>query len=246
VNEPILPGTPPKKSSFGCLKIVAIAAGVLALLLIVFGVLVWQSISWAKNAPESKIASYPPLNLSDGEKEDVGRIIGKLSTAQRDKALVDEYVSPEVFNGVLEKIIEGEKLKPKNKGKKDQPLYLRGGFSGQDLELKMTVPAPDANSPTPEYVNAAIIFDLEIEDGKFKVLDVKQVLVHDQPPPLFARWYLESLAKLLRQNNFPNQAAQGGTAQPNPLEGLKVFKLVKREGDKIHFVLDGSKMKAEE
>lgn len=311
MNEPNLPGTPPRSSSFGCLKILAIAAGVLALLLITFGVLVWQSISWAKNAPENKIASYPPLNLSDGEKEDVDRILGKLGTAQKDKAIVDEYVSPEVFNGVMDKIIQGEKLKPKKKAKKEQPLFFRGGFSGQDLELKITVPAPDAGngspnststgtntSVTPEYVNADVVFDLEVVDGKFTVLDLKRVLVHDQPPPLFARWYLESLVKLLRQNPSvtvtspptPPSAAPAptetststaataettetltttamttttstvtatatstststtlsGTPPVDPLEGLRMFKLIKREGEKIHFVIDGSKIKPEE
>lgn len=236
--DPVQP--PPQKSSFGCLKILAILAGVIALVLVVIVVLVWQTISWVKNAPETTMATYPPLQLSAGEKEDVDRIITKLWAAQPNKAIVDEYVSPEVFNGVMEKIIEEERKKSANKS--DQPAYVRGGFNGPDMELKITTPFTDASTKQTQYVNVDIIFDCEIEDGKFKQLEVKQLLVHDAPPPFIARSYINMITKALQQGNMQQVNAQNG--QKNPLEGLEVIKQLKREGNKVHFVIDGSKMKA--
>jgi hypothetical protein len=215
---------------------------VIALLLLVFGILVWQSIAWVKNAPEPKMATYAPLQLSDGEKEDVDRIVTKLWTAQKDKALFDEYVSPEVFNGVMEKIIEGER---KKNNKTDQPAYFRGGFSGNDYELKVTMPVTDASTKETQYFNVDIIFDCEIEDGKFKQLELKQFLMHDQPPPLFARLYINTIVKAVQQGST-QASVQQGQNQKNPFDELKFIKQIKREGNKVHFVLDGAKMKPPE
>ncbi len=230
---------PEKKSSFGCLKILAIVAGIFAILLIIFGILVWQTISWFKNAAEPTIATYAPLNLSEGEKEDVDRIIMKVSTAQANKAIVDEYVTPEVFNGVMEKIIAEDKKK--NKSKANDTVVFRGGFHDNDYEVKFSSSVKEAGSTTPQYVNIDLFFDCEMDEGRFTKLDVKQVIMHDRPVPFFARLYLSTVTKALEQTGKAPPAASG--TQQNPFEDLKVIKLLKREGNKIHVILDGAKMK---
>ena len=235
MTEPV----PERKSSFGCLKILAIVAGIFAIMLIIFGILVWQTISWFKNAAEPTIATYAPLNLSEGEKEDVDRIIMKVSTAQASKAIVDEYVTPEVFNGVMEKIIAEDKKK--NKSKANDTVVFRGGFHDNDYEVKFSTSIKDASSTTPQFVNIDLFFDCEMDEGRFTKLDVKQVIMHDRPVPFFARLYLSTVTKALEQTGKAPPAASG--TQQNPFEDLKIIKLLKREGNKIHVILDGAKMK---
>ena len=232
--------TPQKKSSFGCLKILLIVAGIIAVMVIIFAILVWQTISWFTNAAEPTMATYAPLTLSDGEKEDVNRVYTKLMTAQPNKALVDEYVTPEVFNGVVEKYIES--LKTKNKSTANDKTIFRASFSGDDYEVKFTNSVNEAGSSTQKFVNIDMFFDCEMEDGKFKKLDVKQVVMHDRPVPFFARLYLSTITKALETTGkAPESATQPG--QKNPMEDFKVIKLLKREGNKIHVILDGAKMK---
>jgi hypothetical protein len=233
-------GAPPKKSSFGCLKILFIFGAIMALLFLTFVILAWQAASWAKNAPEPTAASYPPLNLSEGEKEDVQRILGKLNTIKQTREVLDEFVTPDVFNGVMEAIIEGEKKKQKTQH--DEPLFFRAGFSGENLELKLTKQVQAENNTQPMYVNVAADFKLEVADGRVTEFSVEHLLVHDTPPPLLARIWLSIFSRGITQGKDPNARVNANVSSGNT-NWLEVFKLIKREGDRVHFEIDGSKLK---
>ena len=235
-----MPPEPPTKSSFGCLKILAIFGVVMALLFLTFVLLAWQAASWAKNAPEPAMASYPPLNLSDGEKEDVQRILDKLNSIKQTREVLDEYVAPGVFNGVMEAIIEGEKKKQKSQH--DELLYFRAGFSGEDLEVKLTKQVPAEKNAQPMYVNVVADFKFEVADGRITEFSVERLLVHDSPPPLLARIWLSIFSRGISKVKDQNAHVTAHVASGNT-NWLEVFKLIKREGDRVHFEIDGSKMK---
>ena len=228
--------TTPKKSSFGCLKILAIFAVLAAICFAVVVIICWQAVSWVKNAPEAAAATYPPLNLSPGETEDVQRIIQELYTAKANQAVVDEYVTPEVFNGVVERMLEDEKKKKKS-GKKEGPIAIRAGFAGDDLEIKGTLPYHDEKTSEDQFINFAVVGKLEIEDGKLTDLALNDVKIHDQTPPLIVRMWMNVITNGFRQGkqNDPNMKSQQ--------KSMEAIKTMKREGDRVHFVLDGSKFK---
>src|SRR5437762_1009142 len=96
-TAPSAPSTPPKK--MGCLKIFLWTAGITFFLFIICVILVVQSVNWLKNAPETTAASYPALNISPGEEEDIHRIMTGIEQSKQRDALYEEFVTPAVFNG---------------------------------------------------------------------------------------------------------------------------------------------------
>ncbi|HYF52433.1 MAG TPA: hypothetical protein VEJ63_23705 [Planctomycetota bacterium] len=231
---------PQKKSGIGCLGILAIIAGVMAVVMLIVGILVWQAISWVKNAPESTIAVAEPLNLSEGEKEDVARIVRALTTAGHEDKTIDESVTPRVFNGVIEFIMKEEEKK--NNRKPDDAVAFRSDFKGDVMRIRVTVPAKDMDTGQLKqgmYLNVDCEADLEIVDGEFTKLDVKRVALGGKDAPLVARMFINWGVTGMKQ------AAKQAKADPtkNPDNPLRVIKLLKREGDRLHVVLDGAQFK---
>lgn len=225
---------PEKKSSFGCLKMLVIAAAFVAIILLIFGIMVWNAISWVQNSPEPKMASYPPLQLSPGEKEDVTRVLNELGAATQTGTDVDEYVTPQVFNGAIEKLMEDEKKK--KTAKPDAPVNFRAAFAERGFDVMLTVPASDQKTKeiTPNmYVNADVVFDLEIANGQIAELEIIKMTLHDRPAPVLARIVYSRFSEALKSNQ-QNNADFG------------VIKTLKREGERVHIVLDGKKLKEQE
>jgi len=231
-NQPA--AMPEKQSSFGCLKILIIMAAFVAVVLLIFGILVWNTIAWFQNSPEPKMASYPPLQLSAGEKEDVSRIITELGTATQSGTDVDEYVTAQVFNGVLEKIMEDERKK--KTAKADAPLNFRAAVVSNGFEVKVTVPYTDQSTKQVMqnmYVNIDVVGDIEIANGHIAELNISKLTLKDEQAPLLARMFYGRITEALK-------ADQEKKAEFGPIKTLK------REGERVHFVLDGKKLKEQE
>ncbi len=96
----------------------------------------WRSATWWNNAPETSPAAYAPLVISEGENEDIDRVIQRLYKAKTDRSLIDETVTENVFNGIVDKINKGEKAK----GHKTVLEDLRVGFEGEHLHVAFTKP----------------------------------------------------------------------------------------------------------
>ena len=75
-TQPQIPQTP--KKSTGCLQVFLIFAGIIILLCLIFGILIWQSYSWFANCPEPVAANYPPITLLPAEQEEMKGIAGQL------------------------------------------------------------------------------------------------------------------------------------------------------------------------
>lgn len=236
---PVFPPPPaPSKGMSGCLKALLIVAGILAFFMLVVGIVVWQVVSWFANMVQTEPVTYAPLALSAGEQEDVQRILVGLNDAKQKAQEFDEYVTPQVFNGVVEKILQGER----DKGKKDVPLGLRGGFDGGSIKLQVSAKADQKqldtagkqNATIPYYVNAEAIFDLEIVDGEAKAVKIQSLKLGGREAPTVLHWIIRNqLDEELKKHK--NQKGKG----ENPFGAVK---LLKREGDRLHLVLDGKKM----
>lgn len=233
------PVEPPKKKGLGCLGILAIIVGIFAVLLLILGIMVWQAVTWIKNAPEAAMPNYPKLALSEGEQEDVERIIGRIDQANKANTVAEEHVTPAVFNGIIDWLQKEEARRGKTKS--DAPLVFRGAFNGDNLEVKATFPATDPDSKQKlegKYVNVDVLFDVEIVEGEITKADVKHLKLAGKDMPMLARGFVNSMvagvkeaSKQAKQRNDPN----------DPMKWLQAIKLLKREGDRLHVIIDGSK-----
>jgi hypothetical protein len=219
-----------KKSSWGCcfLKVVGVVV-VLALIAgAVFGYFAVQSGKWLESAQESAPAAYPPLAVSAGEQEDVQRLLQRINTAKTDKTVIDETITPMVFNGVVDKIIQGEK----DKGKDPDMDAFRLGVDGDHFTVTATKKVKDKMGAT-KYANIQATFDCEIEEGKINKLDVQKVVAGGNEAPFSVKSVLavgiEAFKKGVNDNTSPEA------------NKFKAFKLVKREGDRLHIIIDPSK-----
>ena len=245
----IAPQPPPKKSS-GCLKAALITAGIcLAAGFFVTAIvvaLVVQSVSWLQNAGEPTMATYEPLALSPGEEEDVERVMKGIGEAKDHGTLYDEYVTPAVFNGAVQKIIDEEHRK--GTAKPDAPLAVRGSFVDDCMALKLTLPAKQEQAaaapaapagpalPVPErkYINAQAVFDLEVVDGVVTKAHVRKLTLRGREAPLLPRLVFNVLLWYWRDTS----RQQKGSLQ----SGLSAIKLLRREGNRLHITLDGQRM----
>src|SRR5438128_1768146 len=100
--------TKPKRS-WGCclLKVFALVFVIGALCVGLAVVSVYRTATWFKNAGQAAPETFPALAVSTGEQQDIDRILFELNTAKQSRELIDESITPTVFNGILEAIIEG-------------------------------------------------------------------------------------------------------------------------------------------
>jgi hypothetical protein len=249
MSEPLAPPPPsqqpaPKKKTSGCLKALLIVVGAVAICMIITGVIVYRAVTWLTQAPQPAPAVYAPLQLSDGEQEDINRIISSIEQAKNKNGVVEETsITPAVFNGVIEKILEGERFK--HPEKQDIPLALRGGFVNNQMHLKFTtqmtpeqIKAQNLPSSTPLYINAEAVFNIEIVEGEIKQLSVDRVVIGGKDAPFLWRLFTNHFIDVVRQENQKLKSSPD-----NPLAAIK---LLKREGDRLHLVLDGKKMREQE
>lgn len=222
----------------GCLKILLIVAGFLAFCVLVVGIFVWQFVSWVQNMVVPTPTAFAPLALSAGEKEDVQRVIQGLTDAKQKRQEFDEYVTPSVFNGVLEQILQDER----KKGKQDVPLGVRIGFEGGSMTFKFSAvanaeqlnAAGKQGATTPYYMNGEAAFDLEVVDGEPKAVKIERLKLGGRETPSVVMWFLrKTLDEELKKNKLRDANGK------NPFEAVK---LLKREGDRLHVILDGRKI----
>lgn len=237
-NQTFPPPNKPAQGMSGCLKILLIVAGFLALCMLIVGIIVWQIVSWLSNMVQPTPATFTPLAISAGEKQDVDRILQGLTDAKQKGLEFDEYVTPTVFNGVLERILQAER----DKGKTDVPLGVRAGFENGSMTIQFSAKADQKQLDTagkqgatiPYYMNGSAKFDLEIVDGAPKKIAVQSLKLGGREAPALILWVIRThLDEAVKQQNFKNPQGE------NPFGAIK---LLKREGDRLHLILDGKKI----
>jgi hypothetical protein len=221
---------------WGCLRWLMLGAGIMGIILAALGVLMIQSVNWVKNAPEPAIAVYPKIEMSSADAALVQRIWSSLQAAKKNNAIIDEQISPDVFNALFEKIIEEDRKK--GKIGKDAQVLARLAFDGGATRLRVSAPARDLDTGKElpgMYYNAEAAFDFEVEDGVLKDLTFHKLLLKNTEPPFLARRLIyRHIEELKRMSALDKDA---------PSNDLAMFKLLKRSGDKLHVVIDGKKLK---
>ena len=227
---------------------VAIAVGAFFTAIVV--VLIWQSVSWLKNAGEPNMAQYEPVGLSRGEEEDVARVMSGINEAKQKGDIYDEYVTPRVFNGAVQKIIADEQRK--GTAKPDAPLFLRGSFVDDRLSLRITLPAKTEQSGSPQktqntspailpegkYINAEVVFELEIVEGEIMRAKVHKLVLRGRDAPLLSRWVVNYKIGEIKEDSHKKKN--------DPANPFWAVKLLRRENDRLHVMLDGARMREQE
>ncbi len=226
------------KSSFGCclLKIVGVLMALGFVIACIIGVGIYRAASWATTVKESTPATYAPLVVSPGEKEDVDRMIQRFTMAseKKDTSLIDETITATVLNAIIDRVNEGEKAK----GGRTNLEAFRGGFDGEHFKVATTFKSDDKDNPgSPQkYVNLEATFDLEIVDGAVTKLSAQKLVIGGKEAPLLVRtaaWVVvESIREAINNKDQPNS---------KDFDGIKALKLLKREGDRIHIIIDPAK-----
>jgi len=229
VTQP--PSTP--KSSLGCCLLKIFLALFFMFVIAVCVVLynVYRVGSWVAGALEETPATFEKLSISDGEQQDITRILQELQPGQANAKLVDERITPNVFNGVLDGIIQGEK----NKGKRNELEGLRGGLDGEHLSLSFSKETT-TDKGDHGYINGKASLDLEIEDGVIKQAQVNSLNLGGREAP----WTV-----LFAVNNFALKKLidPDDTQTMQKTSGLHFIKLLKRDGDRLHIIVDPSQIK---
>ncbi|HLX61147.1 MAG TPA: hypothetical protein VKX17_07675 [Planctomycetota bacterium] len=225
-------------SSWGCclLKILGVIMGLALIVAIAVGIVVWRAGAWVADIAEPAPAVHAPLVISAGEKEDVQRVVAELDKAEKTNGVIDESVTPAVFNGVIETLLADEAAKDKDM--KDD--VVRVGFDGDHLSVDTTWKLQEKQGP-PKYANIVATFDAEIVEGKINKLELVSLKSGGREAPTLIRWPISFMLWAIKESiNNPN------AQNPQNLKTAKefeAFKLIKREGDRIHIIVDGSKFK---
>ncbi|MGD0091676.1 MAG: hypothetical protein ABSE73_17310 [Planctomycetota bacterium] len=227
---------------------IAVAAG--AFLVFVLAILVWQSVAWLKNSGEPRMAEYEPLNLSPGEEEDVQRVMNGINEAKQKDTVYNEYMTTRVFNGAMQKIIEDEQRKATPKP--DAPLFVRGAFVDGRMSMRFTIPVkPEETGGPPQpqkaapglvperkYVNAEALFDLDIENGEILRAELHKLVLRGRDAPLLVRWVVSYL--------LGAEKARSHQQKDSPANHFRAIKLLRREGDRLHIMLDGARLREQD
>jgi hypothetical protein len=82
------------------------------------------------------------------------------------------------------------------------------------------------------YVNADVRFDVEVANGQITELKIERVTLRDEPAPMIARWVYNYFIDAWKQQQAKTDWSS--------------IRTLKREGERVHFVLDGKKLKEQE
>jgi hypothetical protein len=221
-------------SSVGCciLKIVAVMGAFALMVALVMGIFAWRAVSWVAHIPESAPANHPPLVISEGEKEDVSRVRQKLQVPEHDRGLLDESIKPIVLNGVIETL-----LKEWHAQNKDLPAQvIRTNFDGDLMKVEGTWKDVDKQGQT-IYYNIVATFDLEIEEGKINKLALHKFSAGGREAPALVPFFINRVLSSFKEAVNNNTAKEA--------KKFEVVKLLRREGDYIHIILDKAKFEQE-
>jgi hypothetical protein len=106
----------------------------------------------------------------------------------------------------------------------------------------MSVPAKDMDNKNilpGLYRNVEIDGELEIVDGVITQLEAQRVSMGRQDAPFLARRFIHTMTGEIKQASLNAKS----NPQHNVNNPLNAFKLLRREGDRYHVVLDGSQLK---
>lgn len=223
-------GMPPKRRgmSFGC-QIVLVVCGLLALTVIALVISTYNAVQWMQQGVEATPTQYPAVELAPAEEMDLVSHQVTFDRAQRNGNDFDATFTPKLFNEFL-----------RREAKKKKEAWENDPFEGGDVTflddgIKFRATWKDPNN---QYVNLIVTGDFAIEEGIVRArLDTLKLAGRDAP------WVAMWIARKALSAAESGQFTKNGKPDPHYERFKKMFKLLKREGDKIHVILDGDALK---
>lgn len=216
-----------KGMSLGCQIVIALA--VLLLVGVIFiGISISSLVSWVNNGKENAPTKYAPVKLAPEQEQELWRILTAYKKAYDTKTDFDASFTPELLNGFVESEIAKKKSAGTHKANDAEAVQV--AFEGNQTVLRMSVPADEPG----KYQNFEVRGAFGVEGGKL-IGKVDQVKLAGREAPWLARVFIDQFLDAARKGDLKDRNGQG----QNPLDGIKVLR---REGEKIHVVVDGSKL----
>lgn len=224
-TQPWSPQPKRRGMSLGCQIILGICA-VLTVIVIVLVVSTYNAVQWLQQGAEATPTQYPSLELTPAEEMDMVSHQVTFDRAQRNGNDFDVTFPPKLFNEFLRR--EAKKSKDASKG---EP-FEGGDVTFLEDGLKIRATWKDANSN--QYINLIATGDFSIEQGTIRAR-LDSLKLADRDAPWVAMWIAHKALAAAETG----QVSKDGKPDPNFERFKKMFKLLKREGDKIHVILDG-------
>src|SRR5262249_48135058 len=157
---------------------------------------------------------------------------------KQDKSMVDETITPMILNGLIERILQEAIAK----NKEIEGTTVRLGFEGEHMKAEVTWKAHDKQSGQVHYFNFSTLFDAEVQEGKITKLELHNFSAGGREAPFLVRMVISFMVTGFKE--LVNNGANNPNNDPKLRQQVKSFealKLLKREGDRLHIVVDPSK-----
>ncbi|MCZ7643711.1 MAG: hypothetical protein M5U26_00260 [Planctomycetota bacterium] len=212
---------PKKKSGLGCWLWVLIFLG---LFLLAVGICVYSVVStfkWIENAAESAPQQVPAVNLSDPQVLDLQQTYLKYRACYLEKKDFEAMLTFDQLNH----IIQEEKKKQENRQDPEAKDRIHFETAGDAIRTRFT----HYDKDTGRYLNVECVGNAYIENRQL-TLTIDSLKMAGKEAP----WGVRKLA-----NWFVSAVKEEQSKKSDEQNPLRFIKLLKREGDKIHVILDG-------
>jgi hypothetical protein len=211
--------------STGCQVVLGLA--LLFLVIVVVGVgLVIHSLAWFGNAAQKTPAQYPAPELSTSEELELRSLGAQYRVCYDEKKDFEIRFSPNQLNAFVEREIARKKrndsLGP------EEPVAFHVWFEKNQTVLKLSIPSEDGN-----YINMEMGGDIMVRNGRLHVR-LGKLKLGDQEAPWLVMQVFRYLASQLSKGEAKNS--------PELDDFLKRVKLLERDGEKIHLIMDGKSL----
>lgn len=211
--------------STGCQVVLGFALLFLAIVVVGVAVVV-HSLAWFGNAVQKTAAQYPVPTLSATEELELQRIGAQYRTCYNEKQDFEIRFSPNQLNVFVDREItrkkEDETLQP------DEPVAFNLALEKDHTVLKLCVPTDDG-----QFINLEVAGNVLVKDRRVQIRLDKAKLGGKEAP-----WLVMQVFRYLAR-----QLSTGKTKNSPELdEFLNRVKLLERDGDKIHLIMDGKNL----
>lgn len=185
--------------------------------------------SWVDNGVESAPATLPTPQLSAEEQRKIEDLYRNYEQHSIQKKDLDVLLTTDQFNHMVAENI----AKQKARGNKTQLEALQVAFEGPQTVFRGSAPVPDRPNA---YFNFEFrgLFAIENMKASWKVDDIR---LHGQDGPLGTVAILQGLLR----KGFEEQERRHAQGQDSIFRRIK---LLRREGDMIHAILNGEYLEA--
>jgi len=221
------PATQLPRPRLGCFwKGFLIFLAVLLLVVLFAGWQVYRTKSWIENAAESTPAALPQVRLSQEEEEGVGRLYASYEACWKEKKDLDLVLTPAQFNRIMEDQVRKEKAK--GTGEKG-PEAMQLAFEGRETVVRGAAPVRERPGM---YYNFEVRGEVAVDHGH-AAWSLGAIRLRGQEAP----WGALIAARIAIGRLLSEQKDRFAKGEDSLFSRIK---LLRREGDKVHLILDGA------